>query len=269
MKRFPDADKVDIFIPIYIGDYLKDTTFLTTEQHGAYILMLFACWQHGGIPNDDNVICRTTGLSLDAWSNAKAMLMRYFEDDSGMLVNRRIEKELMKARKNKNSAVERAKKAAQARWNKNDAPSMPQALPEDMLGLCPSTSPSTSPSELPKHTFKEKLLLLPAEAVEVCDLIIEHVRQINPKQKNISDSKIDKTRFSWASSIDKLNRIDGREWGEIFDVARWSLSDSFWGSNILSGAKLREKFDDLYIKKQSSKPNPIENDNNNEGSVLL
>jgi len=50
----------------------------------------------------------------------------------------------------------------------------------------------------------------------------------------------------WASDIDKLIRLDKRTPDEIRRVILWCQSPGcFWVSNILSGAKLREKFPQL------------------------
>ena len=35
------------FIQIYIADYMADTQHLTTEEHGAYLLLIFNYWQTG------------------------------------------------------------------------------------------------------------------------------------------------------------------------------------------------------------------------------
>ena len=32
------------YLPIWIGDYLKETRHLSTEEHGAYLLLLFQYW---------------------------------------------------------------------------------------------------------------------------------------------------------------------------------------------------------------------------------
>lgn len=45
--------KPDTWMPLYIGDYLQDTTRLSTEQHGAYGLLLDRYYgTEAGIPAD-------------------------------------------------------------------------------------------------------------------------------------------------------------------------------------------------------------------------
>lgn len=136
------ATKTDIWMPLYIGDYLADTTRLSTEQHGAYLLLLMDYWRSGPPPNDDLVLSQITKLSPDAWSNAKAMLMQFFSIENNFLVHKRVDTEIEKAITNKSKNSTRAHNAAIARWSKQnkDAPSNAQA----MLEPCPSPSPSPS-----------------------------------------------------------------------------------------------------------------------------
>lgn len=139
--------KVDIWMPLYIGDYLADTQRLTTEQHGAYLLLIMDYWRSGRPPDNDQVLAQICKLSPDAWCNAKAMLKQYFSIEDGFWVHKRIEAEILDAAQNQNRKHQRAVKGAAARWNKatNDASSNAQAMPMQ----CPSPSPSPSPLPLP------------------------------------------------------------------------------------------------------------------------
>lgn len=56
------APKTDLWYPFYVGDYRKDTARLSTEQHGAYRLLLDEYWVAGPLPDDDQVLARIAGL---------------------------------------------------------------------------------------------------------------------------------------------------------------------------------------------------------------
>lgn len=150
--------KVDIFMPLYVGDYLKDTGRLSTEQHGAYLLLMLEYWQHGKIPNNDDLLARIARLSPDAWSIAKASLLVFFKCEDGYLVHNRIERELEKAKANKERASARARKGAEARWGKkgnassnatSNATSNASSIQEAELEQC--SSPSHSDKENTKR----------------------------------------------------------------------------------------------------------------------
>lgn len=142
-------------MPLYIGDYLADTMHLTTEQHGAYLLLIMAYWKNGGpLPGGDARLAAICRMSTDAWSIAQAMLRPFFSINSdGDWTHSRIDLEMANAGKNKAKRTERAQKAAKARWGDapSNAPSMLQAsnkhAPSNakaMLEECPSPSPSHS-----------------------------------------------------------------------------------------------------------------------------
>lgn len=111
--------KTDIWMPVFIGDYLSDTMHLTTEQHGAYFLIMMAYWKNKG-PIDSGSLQTIARLDKNAWSIAQAILKQFFDTDSipEKWIHHRIETELSKATKHREEARERAKIAAAARWNK-------------------------------------------------------------------------------------------------------------------------------------------------------
>lgn len=147
--------KTDIWMPLYIGDYLADTMHLTCEQHGVYMLLLMAYWRKGcPLPSNDMALAATCRLSIDAWSTHKAVLMQFFDTSSGIdWVHHRVEKEMALAIEKKEKAVDKAKKAAEAKWNKAR-----KCLEHDtsnasgVLDSCPSPSPSPSQAPEPKQS---------------------------------------------------------------------------------------------------------------------
>ena len=142
--------KTDIWLPLYVGDYLADTSHLSNGEHGSYLLLLMHEWRTGPLPDDEALLMRVAKMSPDAWSNAWPMLSRFFQRTSdGYLIQSRLEMERDKSLKRKEGAAEKATKAAQARWSK-DASSNASSIPGAMLELCPSPSSSQETNTSPK-----------------------------------------------------------------------------------------------------------------------
>ena len=167
--------KVDIWMPLYVADYLSATSRLTTEQHGAYLLLLMDYWKNGPPPDNDGVLAQITRLSPSAWSNARTMLEAFFQVESGQWSHHRVDEELAKANHNKEVNSRRGKAGADARYGKKDAPTMLQA------SLGDSTSPSPSPSPTSSSSIEEgkpslstaKLMACPQE--EILKLWAKHL----------------------------------------------------------------------------------------------
>jgi hypothetical protein len=92
---------------------------------------------------------------------------------------------------------------------------------------------------------------LPPEAVDLAKLLNDlHLSNIDPKAKRADG----KTIARWAEDISKIQRIDGRSWGDIEAVVRWvKTPGQFWAPNIMSGATLRKQFDRLVAEKSREK----------------
>lgn len=66
------------WMPLYWADYFGDTMHLTTEEHGAYLLLIGAYWRHGGpIPADDRYLSRAT-RSGRRWGKIKDAVLALF-----------------------------------------------------------------------------------------------------------------------------------------------------------------------------------------------
>lgn len=141
--------KVDAWMPIYWGDYAKDTGHLGAVHHGAYLMLLKHYWTHAApLPADDAQLWRIACAdSLAHWKKIKAVVLAFFEERDGRLHHDRVERELAKAEGNAERRAEMARRAAEARWNKpqtdaqSNAPRMRRAMPAE----CPPPSPSDNP----------------------------------------------------------------------------------------------------------------------------
>lgn len=71
-------------MPFWTDAYLADTTHLTTLEHGAYLLLLFAMWRapENRLPNDDRLLARYTEMTPAQWERKKKILMPFFEVSS-------------------------------------------------------------------------------------------------------------------------------------------------------------------------------------------
>lgn len=146
------SKEASAWMPFYIGDYLGDTQRLTTEQHGAYLLLILDYWRNGAAPDDDAVLQQITKLDSKGWKRCRPAISRLFKIVDGEWRHKRIEAELVKAKANAERRSEKASKAAQARWGdaSSNAPSMPQALPVECPPQSPSPEANASPRELPE-----------------------------------------------------------------------------------------------------------------------
>jgi len=112
--------KTDTWMPLYVTDYLGDTMHLSTTQHGAYLLLLLACWKSDGVlPDDDAQLAAITRLSLADWKKNAAVLRRFFSLTEQGLEHGRVRKELDKAvaLSNKRAAVGAA--GAASKWGES------------------------------------------------------------------------------------------------------------------------------------------------------
>jgi len=83
------------YMQFHVSEYLADTTHLTTEEHGAYLLLIFRYWQTGApLPNDDVLLARFARVSDDKWPQIRSVIQHLFNTCSTNWQHARIDYDL-------------------------------------------------------------------------------------------------------------------------------------------------------------------------------
>ena len=160
------------WMPLDIGDYLKDTGHLTATEHGAYLLLIMRYWSDGKLPADERLIARYSRMTPEQWSESRDIIAAFF--DAGW-THRRIDEEIAKAEE----LIDKRRAAATARYTKPASAVHVQSISTD-TGVPPShkTSSTLRSDEVapgkptPRQRLEEVLDADHAEAV------IEHRQRL-------------------------------------------------------------------------------------------
>lgn len=116
------SKKVDTWMPLLVDKYLGDTTHLTTEQHGAYLLLLMTLWKRDGVlPAKEEQLSGIARMSTAKWKASREVLLEFFRptEDGHGLTQKRLTEELVRARLLNDKKSEAGVKGAKKRWQKD------------------------------------------------------------------------------------------------------------------------------------------------------
>lgn len=86
-------------MPLYIGDYLRDTLGLSRSEHGSYMLLIMAYWTNGKpLEADDQALREIAKCPEIEWSRTRGLMLRFFKEENGFWTHKRIDEELEKSR---------------------------------------------------------------------------------------------------------------------------------------------------------------------------
>lgn len=222
----------DPYYPWYPGDYLRDTLDLSMLEDGAYRRLLDCYFlANGNLPADPKKlykICRA--MTKSEQKAIQNVTKKYFVESNNQIHNKRADVELIKRRKFIENQRIKSKLGVQAR----QPVGQPVGIPTGIPGGQPLLSPSPS-------LKKEKTLSSNSDEYRLAEKLLTLIRDRNPshKQPNLQ---------TWAKEIDLMIRIDLRSPENIETLINLCQADPFWQNNILSTKKLREKFDQLWLK---------------------
>lgn len=111
----------DTWMPLFVGDYLADTMHLTRDQHGGYMLLIFAYWRSGApLLDDDGTLSAIARATLAEWKKLRPVLVRFFAVSDGSWRHKRIDKELERAAKRTAERSKAGTNGAAKRWQTHD-----------------------------------------------------------------------------------------------------------------------------------------------------
>jgi uncharacterized protein YdaU (DUF1376 family) len=157
-------DNPDSFMPLWIADYLADTTHLSCEQHGAYLLLLITYWRRGGhMPADNAFLCSVTKLTPQKWRTMRVVMGQFFREEDGQWKNKRADAEILKAAKLKKDKAAAGAKGAEKRWSGHgSAIDLPSKNDEKTIA---KNGPTPSPTEKKEEPSSEKIVLVDSQGV--------------------------------------------------------------------------------------------------------
>ncbi len=123
----------NIWMPLYVADYLSKTGHLSTTEHGAYLLLIMQYWTKGPLPDHDPTLARITRLRVERWKAIRPQLESFFTLELGRVWRHdRIDDELQKAA----DLREKRQAAAASRWSNSNANALqmhtqPQSQPDN------------------------------------------------------------------------------------------------------------------------------------------
>jgi uncharacterized protein YdaU (DUF1376 family) len=130
----------------YVGDYLRDTMHLTRDQHGAYLLLIFACWTNGGkLPNDDKVLASIAKATWQEWVLLKPIMAKFFKSSGHHWHQKRVDKELQKVERIHQVRKNAGKNGAAKRWQKPSQNDGSRARDSTATATTMKNPPSTTP----------------------------------------------------------------------------------------------------------------------------
>ncbi len=149
-----DELRVDVYMPLYVRDFLTSTFGWTAEERGHYLTLLMLAWDRGGLPAELEQIERLSPGVTSAWP---LLADKFPVDTDGMRRNQRLEKHRTRCVGLKEKRVNAAKRAAAARAASASAgANAEQSLSNRGALLIHPTSTSTSTSTPTSTSSKEE-----------------------------------------------------------------------------------------------------------------
>jgi len=123
-------------------------------------------------------------------------------------------------------------------------------MDNQILNSCLDTKETITKETITKESGKsKKQKIFSKEVQKLSDFLYELIKQ--------NDPKFNKNARKWDDAMDKIIRIDKRDYNEVAKIIQFAQESDFWKGNILCGAKLREKYTQLLLQAKEKGGNAV------------
>ncbi len=139
--------KVDVYLPLYVRDFLTSTIGWTAEERGHYLTLLMIQWDRGFLPAETNDLERLSPGVCQCWP---VLAGKFPVCDDGTRRNAKLEEHRTRCVEIREKRSQAARSAASGRWA-GDASRIANASQTHSNGTanaCHPTSTSTSTSDI-------------------------------------------------------------------------------------------------------------------------
>lgn len=199
-------------MPLFTDAYLADTRHLTTEEHGAYLLLLMCAWRSRecALVDDDGALARIAGLSPTKWRRMKPVIQHFFDIEGGLWRQAKLTSVYadVAARVARNRAS--GAKGGRARALKRAAKPGPEQSPAQSSAQSPGQATGQNPEQSPET----KSVPVPEVAPESAQELVAHrsAQQTIQQTTNLTASENKATKTKAAAKPDSLVLESAEHW---------------------------------------------------------
>lgn len=241
------------YIQLYVADYIADTMHLSTEEHGAYLLIIMNYWQTGK-PLQCERIPNVVRMTKERFAEIEKTLSEFFTvTENGLWVHQRIEMDLAHVREK----CEKSSESAKLRWQKKPAVDEVQdkkdddnanAMQTDMQTQCHSDTDSNTDTD--RDTKKRISIDIPKERQFKRPTIEQIKAEVKAKGYSVDPEKF---FYHYEANGWKIGKASMKSWKAA--LVTWSKNEPKQKSNYPPPKQsMGAKVDDVMKKYYGNEP---------------
>lgn len=203
------------YIQLNIPDYLADTMHLTTEEHGAYLLLIMNYWQRGKpLDNSNGRLASVARLSNDRWISVEVSLKEFFNVDGDIWSHKRLDADLATVAKKLKNASAAGKASAEARRKASKNKGSERPLNDRSHSVEQKSNQEEKEKEKEKEKDKDKESM---ELLRNSCAAVDYLNEVtDSKYKHVEGNlKYPRARLREGATLEELKRViecKARDW---------------------------------------------------------